>query len=86
MFRTAFTVAILAAAQAQAQSASAPLIVTATVVSSCKVDAPRSAEPSAFAILPVAVTCAKGAAAPRVQRPSAPRLREVRDAVLVINF
>ena len=70
----------------QAQSASAPLIVTATVVSTCKVDVPRSAETSTFATMPVAVTCAKGGATPRVQRPVAPRRSEVRDALLVIDF
>jgi hypothetical protein len=88
MFRTAFAAMLLVAgpALAQAQSASAPLIVTATVVSSCKVNAPRSAEPSTLAILPVAVACAKGTVAPRVQRPGAPRRTEVRDALVVIDF
>ena len=88
MFRTVLGAAILACAPALAfaQSASAPLIVTATVVSSCKVDAPRSASPSTFATMPVAVTCAKGGTTPRVQRPDAPRRSEVRDAVLIIDF
>jgi len=71
---------------AQAQSASAPLIVTATVVSTCQVSSPRQAEPSRFSTLPVAVSCARGRVAPRVQRPAAPRRSEVRDAVLVIDF
>ena len=62
-------------------------IVTATVVSSCKVNAPRQADPSRFSTMPVAITCARGRVAPRVQRPSpAPRRSEVRDAVLVIDF
>ena len=88
MFRTVLAAAILAGvpALAQAQSASAPLVVTATVVSTCQVDVPRPAEPSTFSTMPVAVTCARGRAAPRVQRPAAPRRSEVRDAVLVINF
>ena len=73
---------------AHAQSASAPLIVTATVVATCKVDVPRSAEASTFATMPVAVTCARRGSAPRVQRPTAPRRSrgEVRDAVLIIDF
>ena len=87
MVRTVFAAAILAAAPAlaHAQSASAPLVVTATVVSTCTIDVPRSAAASTFATMPVTVTCAKGGATPRVQRPIAPR-REVRDAVLVIDF
>jgi len=86
--RTVLAAAILAGAPAlaHAQTASAPLIVTATVVSTCIVDVPRSAETSTFATIPVAVTCARGATAPRVQRPSAPRRVEVRDALLIINF
>jgi hypothetical protein len=71
---------------AHAQSASAPLVVTATVVSTCKVDVPRSAEASTFATLAVAVTCARRGTTPRVQRPIAPRRSEVRDAVLIIDF
>jgi hypothetical protein len=88
MVRPLLTIVILAGASAlaRAQSASAPLIVTATVVSTCTVDVPRSVEPSTFAIMPVAVTCARRSAAPRVQRPSAPRRSEVRDAVLLIDF
>jgi hypothetical protein len=88
MVRTVLAAAILAGAPAlaQAQSATAPLIVTATVVSTCRVDVPRSAEASTFATLPVAVTCAKGGATPRVQRPVVPPHSEVRDAVLIIDF
>ena len=73
-------------ALAQAESASAPLIVTATVVSTCQVDVPHSADASTFATLPVAVTCARRGTTPRVQRPIAPRRSEVRDAVLIIDF
>ena len=88
MVRTVLAVAILAGAPAlaHAQSASAPLIVTATVVSTCKVDVPQSADASIFATMPVTVTCAKRDAAPRVLRPIAPRRSEVRDAVLIIDF
>jgi len=91
MVRTVLAAVILAGAPAlaQTQSVSAPLFVTATVVSTCNVDVPRSADASRFATMPVAVTCAKGGATPRVQRPIAsiaPRRSEVRDAVLIINF
>jgi len=87
MVRIALAVSILVApALAHAQSASAPLIVTATVVSTCRVDVPRAAEASTFATMPVTVTCAKRGAAPRVQRPIAPRRSDVRDAVLIIDF
>jgi hypothetical protein len=88
MVRTVLAAAILAGAPAlpRAQSASAPLIVTATVVSTCKVEVPPSAEASTFATMPVAVTCAKRVTTPRVQRPTAPRRSEVRDAVLIIDF
>ena len=88
MVRTVLSAVILAGgpASVQAQSASAPLIVTATVVSTCKVEVPRSAEASTFATMPVAVTCATRGTTPRVQRPIAPRRRDVRDAVLIINF
>jgi hypothetical protein len=91
MVRTALAAVILAGAPALAlaQSASAPLVVTATVVSTCRVEVPRSVEASTFASMPVAVTCAKRGATPRVQRPIAPiapRRSDVRDAVLTINF
>jgi hypothetical protein len=91
MVRAVLTAVILAGAPAlaQTQSASAPLFVTATVVSTCKVDVPRSAEASIFATMPVSVSCAKGGTTPRVQRPIAPvvpRRSEVRDAVLIVNF
>jgi hypothetical protein len=88
MVRTVLAAAILAGAPAlaYAQSASAPLIVTATVVSTCNVDVPRSAESSTFATMTVSVTCANGSATPRVERPIAPQRIEVHDAVLVIDF
>jgi hypothetical protein len=89
MVRTALAAVILAGAPALAlaQSASAPLVVTATVVSTCKVDVPRSAEVSAFPMMPMTVSCARGGITPRVQRPIAPSPRsEVRDAVLIIDF
>ena len=87
MVRRLLAAVILAApALALAQSASAPLVVTATVVSTCRVEVPRSAETSSFATMPVAVTCARRGTTPRVQRPIAPRYSEVRDAVLIINF
>jgi hypothetical protein len=88
VIRPALAAAILAGAPAlaHAQSASAPLVVTATVVSTCMVDVPRSAEASIFATFPVTVTCARGGVVARVQRPIAPPRSEVRDAVLIINF
>jgi hypothetical protein len=90
MVRTVLAAAILAGAPAlaHAQSASAPLIVTATVVSTCRVEVPRSAEAATFATMPVAVTCARRGATPRVLRPipPPPRRSEVRDAVLIIDF
>ena len=91
MVRAVLAAVILAGAPALAhaqsvQSASAPLVVTATVVSTCKVEVPRSAEAGGLATMPVAVTCAKGGVTPRVQRPLAPRRSDVRDAVLTINF
>jgi hypothetical protein len=88
MVRRVLAAAILSGAPAlvQAQASSAPLIVTATVVSTCSVDVPRSAEASVFATMPVSVTCAKGAATPRVQRPIMQPRSEVRDAILIIDF
>jgi hypothetical protein len=88
MFQRILAAAIVASmpAAVSAQSASAPLVVTATVVSTCRVDAPRSAERSLLSTLPVTVTCARRGAAARVQRPIAPRRSEVRDAVLTIDF
>jgi len=88
MVRTVLAAAILAGAPAvaRAESASAPLLVTATVVSTCNVDVPGSAETAIFATIPVSVTCANGGTTPRVQRPIAPHRSEVRDAVLVIDF
>ena len=86
--RLVLTAAVFAGAQvlAHAQSVSAPLVVTATVVSACKVDVPRSAERSTFPIFPVTVTCARRGAAARVQRPPLPRRDDLHDAVLIIDF
>ncbi len=88
MFRTFLAAAILAGVPviSQAQSTSAPLLVTATVVSTCHVNSPRQAEAASFSTLPVAVSCVRGRVTPRVQRPAAPRRSEIRDAVLVIDF
>jgi hypothetical protein len=77
---------LLATPPAHGQSTSTALVVTATVVSSCRVEVPRSAEASTFATMPIAVTCARGATTPRVQRPLEPRRIEVRDALLIIDF
>ena len=89
MLRTVLAVAILAGvpALAHADASAAPLIVTATVVSTCSVDVPRSAEASTFATFLVTVTCARRGTTPRVERPIPPPPRsEVREAVLVIDF
>ena len=88
MFRTLLAVAMtLLPALAGAQSASAPLVVTATVVSSCSVSVPSSAETSGLSTLPVVLACAKrtGASA-RVQRPQQPRRTEVSTDLVVIDF
>jgi hypothetical protein len=76
--------AFLAGTSALAQEQSAALFVTATVVSTCRVEVPRTADASAFATMPVLVTCARGSR-PRVQRPTGTRIG-IRDAVLVIDF
>ena len=95
MIRSVLAAAIIAGAPALAiaQSGAAPLIVTATVVSTCRVEVPGSAAASTFATMPVAVTCAKGATTPRVQRPIAPHVTvgrtspgPARDALLIIDF
>ena len=75
-----------APAVAHAQSVSAPLVVTATVVSTCTIDVPRAAERSVFPSFPVKVTCARHGAAARVQHPPTPHRSDLRDAVLLINF
>lgn len=85
--KTALVVFLLSLAPvpAFAQSTSAPLHVTATVIRSCRVDVPPSAQPSQLPTLAVVLTCVKSSgAAARVQRP-APR-REPRGDVVVINF
>jgi hypothetical protein len=88
MFRTLLAAAILAGVPvlSQAQSASAPLIVSAAVISTCHVSSPRQAEVTTFSTLPVAVSCVRGRVAPRVRRPATPRRGEMQDAVLVIDF
>jgi hypothetical protein len=88
MFRSIVVATLLAGIPAlvQAQSASAPLIVTATVVSTCRVDVPRSSERSALSTFPVGLTCSRGSSGARLVRPSAQPRSEVHDAVLIINF
>jgi hypothetical protein len=88
MFQRILAAAIVASmpAAVSAQSASAPLVITAAVVSTCKVDVPHSAEPSLLTTLPITVTCARRGAAARVQRPQAPRRSAIQDAVLTIDF
>ena len=88
MVRPILAAAILASAPVllRAEAASATLLVTATVISTCRVDVPPWAEAATLATMPVAVTCAHGAITPRVQRPIVPRRIEVRDAVLTIDF
>jgi hypothetical protein len=82
----AIVAAVLAGIPAFAQEQSAPLFITATVVSTCRVEVPPSARASTFAIMPVTVTCARGTT-PRVQRPIAPAAHiEMRDALLTIDF
>lgn len=81
----AFVLAALPAVTA-AQSASAPLIVTATVVSSCRVEVPRRALPGTWSAMPVSVHCARSASRPRVQLPPAPRRVDTRDALVIIDF
>jgi len=88
MVRAVLAAAILAgaSAMAHAQSASAPLVVTATVVSTCNVNVPQSASASVFATFPITVTCARRGTSPRVLRPIVPPRSDVQDAVLIINF
>jgi hypothetical protein len=85
MIRRALVAALLAGAPvlAYAQSSSAPLVVSATVVSSCRVYAPSPAEGSMLAAMPVAVMCSRRATMPRIERPQ--RI-DARDAVVTINF
>jgi hypothetical protein len=86
MVRAVVAVVTLAGALAESQSASAPLVVEATVVRECRVEVPRSAAASTFATMPVTLTCSHHSVTPRVQRPMAPQLGELRDAVVIINF
>ena len=77
-----------AATAAQAQAASAPLVVTATVVSSCNVKVQGHVERSALSKMPVGIECVRRIGrqddAPRIQRPAPHRAAE--PALLVINF
>ena len=88
MIRAVLAAAIFAAAPvlASAQSAAAPLIITATVVSTCRVDVPLSTPASNLATFPVTLTCARRGTTPHLQRPVAPRRSDVHDAVLIIEF
>jgi hypothetical protein len=90
--KNALTRALLVAALsivpvgAAAQSKSAPLVVTATVVSSCKVNVPSASSASALPTIPVAVACGRGVVPPRVQRPELARRIDTGAALVVINF
>ena len=91
MIRTLLAAAILVgtATLAQAQSGSAPLVVTATVVSSCTVNVPSLVDRSGLSTMPVDMTCTRRPGrrndAARVQRPPTPH-RSVESALLLINF
>jgi hypothetical protein len=88
-------IAIVAAAMvvgmsvpSHAQETSAPLFVSATVVSTCMVVTPRLVEASHFSTMTVEITCARRGSlgrTPRIERPRAPK-QNVEGAVLVINF
>jgi hypothetical protein len=68
-------------------SASAPLLVTATVISSCRVNVPRTVSREAAASVAVAIRCARGAITPHVQNPApSPRVAQNTAALVVINF
>ena len=87
MVRTLLTSALLigTATLAYGQSATAPLLVTATVVSTCRVNVPRQVQRAALSTMPVDIECARGGVDARVRRPLLP-LRSVDHALLVINF
>ena len=87
MNRWLLAAAVVASATtvAHTDSKSALLVVTATVVSTCRVNVPPTVDRSGLSTLPVAITCARRGAAARVQRPPAART-EGGDAVLTINF
>jgi hypothetical protein len=85
-------IACAAVSIGRAQSSSAVLSVTATVVPSCRVDVPRQADPSEMSTLPVSLACGRGVG-PRIQRPQLGPQTDgddsavvVDDAVLVIDF
>jgi hypothetical protein len=90
MVRTFLVSVILvgAATLAQAQTAAAPLVVTATVVSSCKTNVPRQVKRSALSTMTVDIACARGSRGgvdARVRRPlSSPS--SVGHALVLINF
>ena len=71
----------------RAQSVSAPLLVTATVVSSCRVELPQYADATRFGSFPVGLECARGVAArPRVERFAPAAYTTLLDGLVVINF
>jgi hypothetical protein len=88
MTRRLLVIAIFAAAPAvtHAQTAAAPLLVTATVMPSCRVDVPQSAEFANLATMPVTMACAKAMLTPRVERPIASQASAAQDAVVTVNF
>jgi hypothetical protein len=91
MVRTLYAAAVLlgTSTMALAQTPSAPLVVSATVVSSCKVSVPRQVDRSGLSTMPVDIACARRdgrrADVARVQRPPALH-RSVDHALVVINF
>jgi hypothetical protein len=87
MIKTLLAAVILVgiSAQAQAQARSTPLVVTATVVSTCQVSVPDEIEHSAFSTLPVGVACTRGKLNAQVRHPLAPRIAGGH-ALVVINF
>ena len=91
MVRTLLTSALLigTATLAYGQSATAPLVVTATVVSSCTVKVPAEVDRSALSTMPVDIDCVRrgprGEHNARVRRPRLPH-RSVDHALLIVNF
>ena len=78
---------IVAPVAVRAQSSSAPLLVTATVISSCRVELPLSADASQFPTFPVDLQCARGLSArPRIERVAAVPHTTYLDGLVVINF
>jgi hypothetical protein len=91
MVKAMFAAIILAGTGtvAFAQSASAPLLVTASVVSSCTMEVPRQVDRSGLTTMPVGIVCARRNGQrrqpARVQRPPSPR-RSVEASVLHVDF